>query len=324
MIQLQTPKIEIYRTRTFSDKLTDTFNFLRENWRPLLKYFIYIMLPVSIVMAFFVNHFWNGYISLIMMLENIGSGLDFGTLSFALSTIGVIIVSLIAYAILAGLTFCLIRLYDKRPQRLKDLTFDEMKPELMYCMKRSAVLIVVSVLLVIAAVIVLLIPVGLAFWINGVLGFLSIVLLYIILIVLVIPLTLVTPIYLMEDQIGVIPAFAKAFRLGFATWGGIFAVMFIVGIITSVLQTFTMMPWYILSMIKMALSISDNLEGSFFNTFFFTFLQYLTCILQCLGYLLAELMTLVALTIQYGHACDKIDGVGVAQKIVHFEEFDNF
>ena len=59
-MQLQTPKIEIYRTRTFTDKLGDTFNFLRENWRTILKYFIYIMLPVSMVMAFFANHFWNG------------------------------------------------------------------------------------------------------------------------------------------------------------------------------------------------------------------------------------------------------------------------
>ena len=65
-MQILLPKIEIYRTRTFSDKLTDTFNFIRENWRPLLKYLIYVMLPVSIIMAFFVNHFWNGYLSLIM------------------------------------------------------------------------------------------------------------------------------------------------------------------------------------------------------------------------------------------------------------------
>lgn len=323
-MQILLPKIEIYRTRTFSDKLTDTFNFIRENWRPLLKYLIYVMLPVSIIMAFFVNHFWNGYLSLIMALENLGSGLDFNTLSFGLSTLGAVVVSLASYVVLAALVFCMIRLYDKRPQRLQDLTFDEMKPELFYCLKRSAVLMVMSVLLGIAAVLVLLIPVGLMFWISKVLGFLSLVLLYAVLIVLIIPVTLVTPIYLMEDRIGVIPAFAKAFRLGFATWGGIFAVMFVVGIVTSVIETFTMMPWYLLSMIKMVLTMSNDLDGTFFNTFVFTFIQYITCIFQCVGYFLAEMITVVALTIQYGHACDKIDGAGVAQKIDHFEEFDNF
>lgn len=323
-MQLQAPKIEIYRTRTFSEKLTDTFNFLRENWRPLLKYLIYVMLPVSIITAFFVNHFWNGYISLIMALENIGSGLDFNSLSFALSSIGVVIVSLVSYVILAGLVFCMIRLYDKRPQRLQDLTFEEMKPELLFCMKRSAVLMGASLLLGIAALIIILIPVGLMFWANTGLGIIALVLFYVVLIVLIIPLMLVTPIYLMEDQIGVIPAFAKAFRLGFATWGGIFALTFIVGIVTSVIQSFTMMPWYLLSMVKMVFTMSNDLDGSFFNTFIFTFIQYLTCILQCLGYFLTELITVVALTIQYGHACDKIDGVGVAKKIDHFEEFDNF
>lgn len=211
MIQLQTPKIEIYRTRTFSDKLSDTFNFLRENWRPLLKYFFYIMLPVSIVMAFFVNHFWNGYISLIMMLENIGSGLDFGGLSFALSTVGVIIISLIAYVVLAGLTFCLIRLYDKRPQRLQDLTFDEMKPELMYCMKRGIVLLLTTVLLMVVAMIVVVIPVVLVSMVNQGLGLVVLALLYLLLLAMVMPLLLVTPIYLMEDETGVFAAFAKAF-----------------------------------------------------------------------------------------------------------------
>jgi hypothetical protein len=109
-MQLQTPKIEIYRTRTFTDKLGDTFNFLRENWRTILKYFIYIMLPVSMVMAFFANHFWNGYISLITTISSAGSMANEELITFGLSSLATLVVGILSYMILAALLFAMIHL----------------------------------------------------------------------------------------------------------------------------------------------------------------------------------------------------------------------
>ena len=43
-----------------------------------------------------------------------------------------------------------------------------------------------------------------------------------------------------------------------------------------------------------------------------------------LGYFISCIIEVVAITIQYGHASDKIDGVGVAKNIERFDEFDNF
>ena len=48
---MERAKIELYKTRTFSEKLNDTIGFMRESWRTQLKYFIYLMLPCSIVLA---------------------------------------------------------------------------------------------------------------------------------------------------------------------------------------------------------------------------------------------------------------------------------
>ena len=59
-----------------------------------------------------------------------------------------------------------------------------------------------------------------------------------------VPLALLAPIYLFED-ITLMEAFKKTFRLGFATWGGVFLVSLLMGIIANVLQGVTMMPWYI-------------------------------------------------------------------------------
>ena len=70
--------------------------------------------------------------------------------------------------------------------------------------------------------------------------------------------------------------------------------------------------------------VADKQEGGFFNSFLYDFIQYLTCILSCLGYFISCVITIVATTIQYGHASDKIDGVGVAKNIDRFDEFDNF
>ena len=323
-MQLQTPKIEIYRTRTFTDKLGDTFNFLRENWRTITKYTIYIMLPVSMVLAFFANHFWNGYISLITALNTAGSMDDEGILSFGLSSLATLVVGIISYMILITLLFALIRLYTVREQRLANITIDELKPEMWFCMKRCMIMTLVGLVLVIAFLALVVLMVVLLVSINGAVALLGFILLYGVVVAVMLPLTLVPSIYLLEDNIGVFEAYMKGFRLGFATWGGIFAITFVIGFITGVIQSFTMMPWYILSMVKMVINVSDKQDGSFFNSFLYDAIQYITCILTCLGYFISCIIEVVAITIQYGHASDKIDGVGVAKNIERFDEFDNF
>ena len=323
-MQLQTPKIEIYRTRTFTDKLGDTFNFLRENWRTITKYTIYIMLPVSMVLAFFANHFWNGYLSLITALNTAGSMDDEGILSFGLSSLATLVVGIISYMILITLLFALIRLYTVREQRLANITMDELKPEMWFCMKRCMIMTLVGLVLVIAFLALVVLMVVLLVSINGAVALLGFILLYGVAVAVMLPLTLVPSIYLLEDNIGVFEAYMKGFRLGFATWGGIFAITFVIGFITGVIQSFTMMPWYILSMVKMVINVSDKQDGSFFNSFLYDAIQYITCILTCLGYYVSCILTIVGTTIQYGHASDKIDGVGVAKNIERFDEFDNF
>ena len=320
----QQPKIELYVTRTFSEKLSTAFAFLRENWRTITKYTIYIMLPVSMVLAFFANHFWNGYISLITALNTAGSMDDEGILSFGLSSLATLVVGIISYMILITLLFALIRLYTVREQRLANITMDELKPEMWFCMKRCMIMTLVGLVLVIAFLALVVLMVVLLVSINGAVALLGFILLYGVAVAVMLPLTLVPSIYLLEDNIGVFEAYMKGFRLGFATWGGIFAITFVIGFITGVIQSFTMMPWYILSMVKMVINVSDKQDGSFFNSFLYDAIQYITCILTCLGYFISCIIEVVAITIQYGHASDKIDGVGVAKNIERFDEFDNF
>jgi hypothetical protein len=322
MQQIQT-KIEFYRTRTFTEKLTDTFGFLRENWKPLTKYFIYVMLPISIVVAFFVNHFFNGYLSFVAMVENVGTPGNQQLMKFGLTTLGSAVVSVFAYLVLVALIYAMIRLYILREDRLNNLSMSEVKPHLWFCMERSMLLLLVGLLLI--AVIgggLVLVFIGLSS-VNKYLGLASVIVLYALLVVILLPMMLATPAYMLEDNLGVFGAYIKGLRLGFATWLGVFGVTFVVGLVTGVVQTFTMLPWYAMALIKMIVSVANKQDGGFFNSFTYDFIQYLTCILSCLGYFVSGIVSLVGITIQYGHASDKIDGVGVDRHIEKFDEFDN-
>ena len=43
-MEAQKPKIALYVQRSFGEKLTATFDFIKENWKPLMKFTTY---PVS-------------------------------------------------------------------------------------------------------------------------------------------------------------------------------------------------------------------------------------------------------------------------------------
>lgn len=327
-MQIEKPKVELYRIRTFTDKLTDTFNFLRENWRPMLKYFMYMMLPVSIILALPFNHFFEGYMKLVTTMEK---GLSFSNTElwlYGLSAIASILGFIFAALLLESFVYAMIRVYDRRPQRLKDLFYADFRDDLFFCMKRGVIMSLVGlaiiIIIAIIGVVLMVLAFAISFQFGTAMALVGIFLLYVVLIVLGLPMYMVAPIYMLEDEISVFGAYKKGLRLGFATWGGIFAVMFIIGILSSVLQTFTMMPWYLLSMLKMIFTLSNDLDKPFFHSFIYSFVQYLTCILMCLGYMLSMIFSLVGITIQYGHASEKIDGAGVSKRIDKFDEFDNF
>lgn len=79
-------------------------------------------------------------------------------------------------------------------------------------------------------------------------------------------------------------AFKKTFRLGFATWGGVFLVSLLMGIIANVLQGVTMMPWYIATVVKYFFAMSDvGGSGEVTVSAGYSFFLYLMAIIQTFG-----------------------------------------
>ena len=247
-MESQKPKVAMYVKRSFGDKLNASFDFIKENWKILLKFTTYLLLPVSLIQALSLNGLMGGAFAMTAMSKT-ATVPDTASLLGFMSYYGLyMIVFMIGSILLTSMIYALIRTYNEREERLEGITLGILKPLLFRNIKRLLVMTLFSILVMLL--------VGL---VVGLLAFLSLFTLFLtipLLIAFVVPLALWAPIYLFED-ITVMESFKKTFRLGFATWGGVFLISLIMGFIANVLQGVTMMPWYIATLVKYFFSLSD-------------------------------------------------------------------
>ena len=286
--------------------MSDTFDFVRENWRPMLKDITYLLLPVALVSTVAMDNFMTSQMSL---TSTIGQGDMDAVLPWLLS-MGVTMLFYFVDIVLGNaLTYTLMQLYEQRQERLQGITFAELSPGFWQKCGRQLVLLVTGF--------VLLIVVGLIASPSVLLGP-AVVILVAILLFIALPLIfLVQPIYLFE-KISVVKAYAKSVRLGWKTWAGVVAVITVLYIIVSIVQGVVSTPWYIMVMLKNVL-VTQNSEPAFMSSFGYTAIQYVLGVIS--NFFGSLLMTLpsIGLAYQYGHACDKVDGVGVDRDIENFE-----
>lgn len=304
----QNPKIALYVQRPFGDKLTATFNFFGENWKVLLKYSIYLILPICVVQALFMNTFMGGYMGLV---TNNSSGEIFSSASasFWLSYGLLIFLSAIGSLVMSSLIYALVKIYNDRENRLEELTFAELKPVLFRCMRRlfmiglfgiglSIVVFAVMGILVMATPLTLLLTIPLLF-------------------AAIIPLAIFPPIYIFEE-IDISGAFIKSLRVGFSTWGGIFSVAFVTGLISNVLYGVASIPWYGMFIVKMFLTTSSGQEAM--TSIGYSAVNYLFGIIMVFGIYISCIFPILGLTYQYGHSCEKMEHTSIVDDIDKFEQ----
>lgn len=203
----------------------------------------------------------------------------------------------------------MIRLYIEREERLNGILFNDIKPLLLRNIKRLFIIgVFCSFLLLLAVIIIVLLAVLTPF---------TLLLTLPLLFAFAIPLALMAPIYLFED-ISLMEAFRKTFRLGFATWGGVFLILIVMGLIASVLQGIVSIPWYIIYIVKMVFTMSDGGEAG--SSVGLNFAQYLFSVLMLYGSYLSAMFTVVGLVYQYGHASEVVDSITVESDIDNFDK----
>lgn len=310
-MEIQKPKIAMYVKRPFGDKLNAAFDFIKENWKPLLKYTTYLILPLCLIQALSLNGLMGGAMTMNTLANGTMENPDWKAIAGFMTYYGLyMFLYMLGTAILSSLVYGLIRIYNEREDRLQGITLKELKPLLLRNIKRMFIMIVITTILVTLA----LIPVG----ILTVLSMFTLILVIPLLVAFSVPLALLAPIYLFED-ITIVDALRKTFRLGFATWGGVFLISLVMGIIGGVLQGVTMVPWYIATLVKYFFAMSDTGSTATVSAGY-SFLLYVLAIVQAFGAYLSMIFTLVGLAYQYGHASEVVDSITVESDIDNFDK----
>ena len=63
-MESQKPKIAMSVKRTFGEKLNASFDFLKENWKLLLKFTTYLLLPLCLIQTLSLNGLMSGALSI--------------------------------------------------------------------------------------------------------------------------------------------------------------------------------------------------------------------------------------------------------------------
>lgn len=307
---MQKAKIALYVKRSMGDKLGASFDFIKENGKLLLKFSTYLLLPLCFVQALSLN----GLMSEALALDGGRIGNSFG---YANSTIPqefilyygfYLVLAAIGGVLLSSLVYAMIRTYQEREERLEGMSFRLLKPLLLRNARKMILMVLLGASLLFSAVFVV------AF-----LAPYALPILFLVLIVLIVPPALWAPVYLLEN-ISIMAALKKSYRLGFATWGGVLLILIIMGIAGGILQGVTMVPWYIAFIAKTFFSSAAGHGSSAVNSIGFNFMLYLLAVVQSFGAYLSAIFTLVGLAYQYGHASEKLDNVTVKSDIDNFDK----
>ncbi|MDR1330486.1 MAG: hypothetical protein LBK07_00090 [Tannerella sp.] len=303
----QNPKIKYYRIRTFGERLNVSFDYLRETWKPMLKFSLYLILPICLIQAFAINAVMRS--ALIFGVAESGRSLA----TFA-ATYGVYFLCLLfGSALLSALVYALMQAYEQRETRLTDIRWADFKPLLIRNFKKALGLSLLAFGVVLVYGLLAGVMAALAPWSL----FFTILLLLVATIVLIVPFTIMLPLYIFED-IPLTHAVRRAFSFGFEAWGGTFLVIFIFGLLANIISSVTMMPWYIVTLVGSILGISG--AGGIESQLWYMFLIYVLGIIQSYGLYVSSIITAVGYAFQYFHLREKREGVSVQDSILNFDK----
>lgn len=312
------PRVDLYTRRTFSENLSATFDFVRENFRTLFRFLTAFILPLCAVGALcYISVFGQA-----MKMETMGAN-GMGMLgSLGTNYLLTILVSILATAVLTGVVYTLMQQYWARPDRLKGLTYADIKPTVWQNIGKMMKLYFLIAAFSIGLFVIFIIVVGMASAASASLTGVALVLIIAVAIALV-PLFLSGPACILGGQT-VTGAFKQAIRYGYRVLLGLIGFVIILYLICSLVSTALSMPFYILSIIQMIAGVDQGASSlQFTSSFWFTFINYLTAILSLYGSFASVALLHVGLAFYYGHAAEKVDGVSMTKAVDEFENLGN-
>ena len=308
-------RINLYASRSIGETLSATFDFVTQNFVPLIKFLSAFLLPVSALMGLSYQSMFSSFAH----IDNLNDETE-QILSVVMSYLPVLLLCLIGALLTVAVTYTLMQKYQQRDNLLKGLTLNEIKPLLKHNLWRVLKMLLLLTLLGIVAFVVLVLVATMIMTIGSIFeAFLF--LLYMAMLAIALPLGLVLPMCVFEPELSLFSCVKKALRLGFKTWGTLFVVMLVITMLVQIVSFILMIPFLFTTMTTMFFEIDSSQYASlaYTSSAWFSVLTFASSLLFCFGLLLMSALSFVAFAFCYGRAADKVEGVSVKNAVQNFD-----
>lgn len=308
-------RIHLYASRSIGETLSATFDFVTQNFVPLIKFLSAFLLPVSALMGLSYQSMFSSFAN----IENLNDETE-QILSVVMSYLPVLLLCLIGALLTVAVTYTLMQKYQQRDNLLKGLTLSEIKPLLKHNLWRLLKMLLLLTLIGMVAFVVLVLVATMIMSIGSKFeAFLF--LLYMAMLAIALPLGLVLPMCVFEPELSLFSCVKKALRLGFKTWGTLFVVMLVITMLVQIVSFILMIPFLFTTMTSIFFEIDSTQYASFAYTSsaWFSVLTFASSLLFCFGLLLMSALSFVAFAFCYGRAADKVEGVSVKNAVQNFD-----
>lgn len=308
-------RINLYASRSIGETLSATFDFVTQNFVPLIKFLAAFLLPVSALMGLSYQSMFSSFAHIDYLKDETEL-----ILSVVMSYLPVLLLCLIGALLTVAVTYTLMQKYQQRDNLLKGITLNEIKPLLKHNLWRVFKMLLLLTLIGMVAFVVLVLVATMIMAIGGKFeAFLF--LLYMAMLAIALPLGLVLPMCVFEPELGLFSCVKKALRLGFKTWGTLFVVMLVITMLVQIVSFILMIPFLFTTMTSMFFEIDSSQYASlaYTSSAWFSVLTFASSLLFCFGLLLMSALSFVAFAFCYGRAADKVEGVSVKNAVQNFD-----
>ena len=143
-------RINLYASRSIGETLSATFDFVTQNFVPLIKFLSAFLLPVSALMGLSYQSMFSSFAN----IENLNDETE-QILSVVMSYLPVLLLCLIGALLTVAVTYTLMQKYQQRDNLLKGLTLSEIKPLLKHNLWRLLKMLLLLTLIGMVAFVVL-------------------------------------------------------------------------------------------------------------------------------------------------------------------------
>ena len=308
-------RINLYASRSIGETLSATFDFVTQNFVPLIKFLSAFLLPVSALMGLSYQSMFSSFAHIDYLKDETEL-----ILSVVMSYLPVLVLCLIGALLTVAVTYTLMQKYQQRDNLLKGLTLSEIKPLLKHNLWRVLKMLLLLTLIGMVAFVVLVLVATMIMSIGSKFeAFLF--LLYMAMLAIALPLGLALPLCVFEPELGLFSCVKKALRLGFKTWGTLFVVMLVITMLVQIVSFILMIPFLFTTMTTMFFEIDSSQYASlaYTSSAWFSVLTFASSLLFCFGLLLMSALSFVAFAFCFGRAADKVEGVSVKNAVQNFD-----